>query len=160
MLWKCCTQYCQPPEKSVCRSRSNNDYWTWNNRLIPNQESFPMVVTQDWRTRNGELFFYIYLFVIDWWLLYNIGLIPVIQQHELTVAVRRSLPYPIPLGCYIASVWVPWVKEQISIGYLFTPGSVYASMLLSAFISPCPSSSPPFSTSLFSMSASLLLLSE
>ena len=24
------------PEKSVCRSRSNNQNWTWNNRLVPN----------------------------------------------------------------------------------------------------------------------------
>ena len=27
-----------PPEKSVCRSRSNGYNWTWNNRLVPNQE--------------------------------------------------------------------------------------------------------------------------
>ena len=27
-----------PPEKSVCRSRSNSQNWTWNNRLIPNRE--------------------------------------------------------------------------------------------------------------------------
>ena len=26
-----------PPEKSVCRSRSNNQNWTWN-RLVPNRE--------------------------------------------------------------------------------------------------------------------------
>ena len=26
------------PASSVCRSRSNSDYWTWNNRLVPNQE--------------------------------------------------------------------------------------------------------------------------
>ena len=25
-------------EKSVCRSRSNSENWTWNNRLVPNQE--------------------------------------------------------------------------------------------------------------------------
>ena len=28
-----------PPEKSVCRSRSNSYNWTWNNRLVQNQES-------------------------------------------------------------------------------------------------------------------------
>ena len=28
-----------PHEKSVCRSRSNSQSWTWNNRLVPNQES-------------------------------------------------------------------------------------------------------------------------
>ena len=27
-----------PPEKSVCRSRSNSENWTWDNRLVPNQE--------------------------------------------------------------------------------------------------------------------------
>ena len=25
-----------PPQKSVCRSRSNSYNWTWNNRLLPN----------------------------------------------------------------------------------------------------------------------------
>ena len=28
-----------PPEKSVCRSRSNSQNWTWNNRLVPNHVS-------------------------------------------------------------------------------------------------------------------------
>ena len=27
-----------PPEKSVCRSRSNSWNWTWNNRLVPDWE--------------------------------------------------------------------------------------------------------------------------
>ena len=27
-----------PAEKSVCRSRSNSENWTWNNRLAPNRE--------------------------------------------------------------------------------------------------------------------------
>ena len=27
-----------PPEKSVCRSRSNSWNWTWNNRLVPNRK--------------------------------------------------------------------------------------------------------------------------
>ena len=27
-----------PPEKSVCRSRSNSWNWTWNNSLVPNWE--------------------------------------------------------------------------------------------------------------------------
>ena len=27
-----------PPEKSVCRSGSNSENWTWNNRLVPNWE--------------------------------------------------------------------------------------------------------------------------
>ena len=27
-----------PPEKSICRARSNSCNWTWNNRLVPNRE--------------------------------------------------------------------------------------------------------------------------
>ena len=27
-----------PLEKSVCRSGSNSQYWTWNNRLVPNRK--------------------------------------------------------------------------------------------------------------------------
>ena len=27
-----------PPEKPVFRTRSNSQYWTWNNRLVPNWE--------------------------------------------------------------------------------------------------------------------------
>ena len=27
-----------PLEKSVCRSGSNNENWTWNNRLVPNRK--------------------------------------------------------------------------------------------------------------------------
>ena len=27
-----------PPEKPACRSKSNGYNWTWNNRLVPNQE--------------------------------------------------------------------------------------------------------------------------
>ena len=27
-----------PPEKSVCRARSNSSNWTWNNRLVPNRK--------------------------------------------------------------------------------------------------------------------------
>ena len=27
-----------PPKKSVCRSGSNSQNWTWNNKLVPNRE--------------------------------------------------------------------------------------------------------------------------
>ena len=27
-----------PPEKPICRSGSNSQNWTWNNRLVPNRE--------------------------------------------------------------------------------------------------------------------------
>ena len=111
----------------------------------------------------------IHLFLIDWWLVYNIGLISVIHQHELTLGVHLSPPLesplhlppiPTPLGYYRAPVWVPWVIQQIPTGCLFTNVGVHASMLLSPFISPSPSCSPPLSVSLFSMSASPLQLCE
>ena len=35
--WEYQTTYL-PPEKPVCRSRSNSSNWTWNNRLVPNWE--------------------------------------------------------------------------------------------------------------------------
>ena len=35
-------------------------------------------------------FLNIYLFLSDWWLLYNSGLIPVIHQCELTISVHMS----------------------------------------------------------------------
>ena len=109
-----------------------------------------------------------YLFLIDWQLVYHIGLISVIHQHELTIGVHMSLPSWISLpppahspscqGYYIIPVWVPWVIQEIPIDYLLTYVSVYASMLLSPFISPSSSSPLPLSISLFSMSVSPLLL--
>ena len=74
-------------------------------------------------------------------------------------------PIPTPLGYYRAPIWVPWVIQQILIGCLFTYVSVYASILLSPFISVSPpfvllSSPPPLSLSLFSMSAFALLFCE
>ena len=61
------------------------------------------------------------------------------------------LPIPTPLGYYRVRVWAPYVTQQIPIGCLFTYLSVYASMLLSAFISPSFSSSPHLSISLFAL---------
>ena len=70
----------------------------------------------------------IYLFLIDWWWLYNIGLISVIHQHELAIGIHMSLPleppshfppFPTPLGCYRSLVWGPRVIQQTPIGCLF-----------------------------------------
>ena len=70
----------------------------------------------------------IYLFLIDWWWLYNIGLISVIHQHELAIGVHMSLPleppshlwpFPTPLDCCGSLVWGPWVIQRIPIGCLF-----------------------------------------
>ena len=33
----------QPPEKSVCWKRSSSENWTWNNRLVPNQERWSSI---------------------------------------------------------------------------------------------------------------------
>ena len=93
------------------------------------------------------------LCLIDWWLLYNSGLISATHQHEVAIDVHTSPPswtpshlptFPTPLDCYRAPVWVPWVLEQISIGYLFHIWQcVDASGLLSPLISPSPSSLRP-----------------
>ena len=102
----------------------------------------------------ASLFFNIYLFLIAWWLVYNIGLISTWIYHRyIYVPFFLSLPpttclFP-PLGYYRAPIWVPWVIQQIPTGYLFTYVGVYASMLLSPFISPF--SPPPLSISLFSL---------
>ena len=54
------------------------------------------------------------------------------HQLESAIGIRMSspleppshfLPHPTPLGCSRAPVWVPWVIQQISIGY-FTYGNV------------------------------------
>ena len=59
-------------------------------------------------------FFFIFL-IFNWWLVYNIGLISVIHQHELTIGVHMSLPSWIalpplthshPSSYHRAPVWV------------------------------------------------------
>ena len=63
--------------------------------------------------------------------------------HTLTWINHRCTYVPFRLGYYRASVWVPWVIQQIRSGNLFTYISVYASMLLSPFISLFSSSPLP-----------------
>ena len=44
------------------------------------------------------------------------------HRHMYVPPCWISLPPPplaSPLGCYRAGVWVPWVKQQIPVGYLF-----------------------------------------
>ena len=89
---------------------------------------------------------------------------PVWISHKCTYAPSflnlplSSFPFPPPLGYYRAPVWVTWVIQQITIGHLLTCGTASVTMLLFPFISPFPSSPPPLSISLFSMSLSPLLL--
>ena len=40
MRWNTRPHYL-PPEKPVCRTRSNSQNWTWKNRLVPNWEKSP-----------------------------------------------------------------------------------------------------------------------
>ena len=89
-------------------------------------------------TYNTSFFFHFVIsfliFIFNWWLFYNIGLISVIHKHEWAIGIHISplespshlLPIPTPLGDYRAQVWVPWVKQQIPIGCLFIYVSVYA----------------------------------
>ena len=109
--------------------------------------------------------FFLYLFLINWWLVYNIGLTSVIHQYELTCNVPMSPPswisfppatLPTPLGYYRAPVWFPWVIQQIPIGCLFTYVCVYASM--SSFISPSPCFPPSLSMSVLYVCISIASL--
>ena len=114
-------------------------------------------------------FFNSYLFLVDWSLLYNIGFI----GHTSTWINHRgtcgppllnlpptSRPFPLLQAYQRAPVCIPWVRQQIPTGCLVTKVGVHSSVLLSPFISPSPSCSPPLSVSLFSMSTSPLLLRE
>ena len=51
-------------------------------------------------------------------------------------------PNPTPLGCYRAPIWVPWVIQQIPIGYLFymwyCKFSCYSFHTFHSFPSPFP----------------------
>ena len=62
-----------------------------------------------------------------------------------------------PLGCYRALVWIPWITQQIPIGY-FTYGNVYVSILLSPYIPPSPSSTCPLSMSVLYVCVSIAAL--
>ena len=105
-----------------------------------------------------------YLFIFNW-LMAGLQYWFDFYQHELTIGVHMSPPSWIsllppallPLSYYRAPVWVLWLIQQIAIGCLITYVAAYASMLLSPFILPSPSSPPPLSL-MFSMSASQLLL--
>ena len=66
-------------------------------------------------------------FLIEGWLLYRISLFSVNYQHESAIDIHMSPPSwtsllppsPTSLGCYKDPVWVPWIIQQIPIGYLF-----------------------------------------
>ena len=44
-----------PLEKSVCRSGSNSQIWTWNNRLVPNRKRSMYFLYAEYNMRNTGL---------------------------------------------------------------------------------------------------------
>ena len=79
------------------------------------------------------------------------------SSHKYTHVPSLPSPSPPhPSACCRARVWIPWVIQQIPIGYLFY--TWYCKFLLpSPCISPSPSSPPTLSIGLYSMSVSPLL---
>ena len=121
--------------------------------------SFPNLLTfwVQYLTKHFLIFIFNWLIVLQCWFDFFHTSIEITMGIHVQPPSLNSCPFPI-LCYYRAPVWVPWVIQQIPIGYLFTYVGIYASMLLSPFISPSPTSPRPLSISLFSMSASLLLL--
>ena len=99
------------------------------------------------------------------WLLYSVGLISVIQQHELAIGVHMSPPSwisfpPLTLSHpsrLFQSPCLSSLSHTANFHCLFTCVSVYASTLLSPSISPSLASLLPLSASLFRIPASPLL---
>ena len=96
--------------------------------------------------------FLIYLFLIEGQLLYNIGLISAIRQHELAIGVHMSPPswtslLPPTLSYPSRFLQSPWLSPlshtanfcRLCVSYTI----VCASMLLCPLTSPSPSSPQP-----------------
>ena len=149
MLW---TIACQAP---LSTGFSRQEYWIGLSSPSPGDLPDPGIEPVSLFLKKK------YLFLIDWWLLYNTGLISVIHGHALTSGGHASPPLeapshlqPIatPLGYYRARVWVP--------GHAAV--SHWLAVYMWQCMSPChPLHSPhpllfppPLSLSLFSMSAS------
>ena len=98
---------------------------------------------------------YIYLFLRDWWLLYNIGLISAICQHELASGVHMSPPswtsLPPPalshpsrllqnpsLSSLSHTANFHWLSILYMIVYLLTCCSLHSSYPLLPSFCPCP----------------------
>ena len=101
-----------------------------------------------------SLLFYINVFILNWNIMaFNIVLVSAKRQDELAICIPMPppsepdfhfTPHPTPLGCYRAQVWIPWVIQQIPIGY-FTYSNVYVSMLLTPLSHPLfPPPNPPY----------------
>ena len=152
----------------VCRMWIPIDWiWTINSegQSVPYSIHFNKCLVTSFK----KIHIYIYLFLTDWWLLYNIGLISAIHQCELTMGVLISPPswtflspptFPTPL--VVTEPWseIPESYSKFPLSIYFTYDSVYVSMLLSPFISPSLSSPQPWSISRLSISASPLLSCE
>ena len=80
-----------PPEKSVYRSRSNSENWTWNKRLVPNQERSTL------RLYIFTLLFNLYAeYIMDW------------MKHEL----ESRLPGEISLTSDMQMTPLLWQKVK------------------------------------------------
>ena len=99
-------------------------------------------------------------------MIYNIVLVSDIYQHESAISIicpyapsllnLPSISHPFPSrSSHSTKFELPALYSKFPLNIYFTYGNVYVSMLLSQLIPPCP---PTVSTSLFSMSASPLLL--
>ena len=89
-------------------------------------------------------------------LLYNIDFISAIHQHELVPPSHLPL-FPTPLYCTEPQFDFPESYSKFLLAVYFTHGSIYASMLLSPFISLYPSPNLTLVHSLFSVSVSPLM---
>ena len=107
-----------------------------------------------WSSFNFFSLSFCFNFLIERQLLYRILWFSVIHQQESAIYIpmsppsQTSLPSPSPphpSACHRAPVWVPWVIQQIPIGYLFHTRyckflcySVHTSPLLPPPLPPCP----------------------
>ena len=175
-----CMYICGNPHKyvSVCAECGSLliEYGQWIQR--DSQSLIQFTLTSAWLHLLSYYYFfgyifqkyiYIYLFLINWWLLYSIGLISAIHQCELAMGVLVSPPswtfLPPPTFLTPLVVTKPWFEipesyRKFPLAISFTYDSVYASKLLSPFLSPSLSSPQPRSISRLPISASPLLSCE
>ena len=99
--------------------------------------------------------------ILCWFLPYINMNQPQVYVCPLPLEPPSYIP-PIPSLQVVTELWFEFPEScgKFSLTVYFTYGSIYVSMLFSPFISPCPSSPSPVSISLFSVSASPLLLSK
>ena len=118
-LWLHCSHSSLKKHLQVC-----TELWEWNVELR-GQLSYSL----DGLLKFFPLLILLLLFVFNW-LHYNIGLISVIHQHGWAIGVppeppSHLPPFPTPLGCYRAPVWVHWVYSGFLLAIYFICVSIY-----------------------------------